>query len=119
MGRMLCANCGNTISNTTCPNDIEYYLTRFGVIDDKKYDELIKSENLRQKRNYERDHDEELKYIDTWHEVNMEFGYDVWVCKNCKAMHIFSNKKGRRNEVERIYVPLDRNAWWNDVEGNK
>jgi len=119
MGRMPCANCGNIISTTSVPNDVEYFLTSLHDADGKKYYELIKDENLRQKRNYERDHDEELKYIDTWFEVSCEFGNGVWICKNCKAMHIFSKKKGHYDEVERVYVPLDKKSWWGNLERDK
>jgi len=63
-------SCGETLSNSKCPNNIQYY-----VFSDPEWDEIIGMRSI----------ENTLDIPDP--------KYDVWKCPNCERIHIFDGTK--------------------------
>ncbi|MCB0740676.1 MAG: hypothetical protein R2796_07630 [Chitinophagaceae bacterium] len=68
--------CGNQLSNSTVPNDIQYY-----VYSDREWIKII-----------------ELDVVETINLPQPE--HDVWKCNNCNRIYVF-NQKG---EIIKVYI---------------
>lgn len=79
MARFLC-RCGETLSNSSAPNDIQ-----LRVYTDREWDDIIN-----------------MGTIDS---VDIPFpNYDVWRCSSCERIYVFDG-----NRVIRTYVLEDNN----------
>ena len=65
MARIEC-KCGETMSNTLCPNDIEYH-----VYSDRTIDKICEND-----------------IIDVL-DLSAMSDYDVWLCPKCKRLYVF------------------------------
>lgn len=69
MARFSCT-CGETLSNSLCPNDVVFY-----VFSDHEWDQIIEKETI----------NNTLDLPDP--------KYDVWKCPKCERIHIFDGVK--------------------------
>lgn len=106
---MLCNRCGRTLSNTS-ENKIENYLiTQYpDYYHEEAYERLIQKANKEQKQDHLDNPQWYDENIDTWFEINEAFGEEVWICPDCKTMHIFSRET---HELKDIYWRLPRDEW--------
>ena len=82
MARIVC-KCGELISNSLMPNDVQYW-----VYSDKKMDKICKKDKIKVKKL-----------------INIE-DYEVWLCPKCKRLIVFKNGKAKAKYLYRIEEEL-------------
>lgn len=105
MAQFICITCGARLSNTMVPNDIEYFLINSWVGDSQvaEYSKIVTHTNKTQRSDpyYEGE-------VDTWFDVSLELGDNVWVCPRCQTMHVFGKHGG---DLEKVYKLVDKEDW--------
>lgn len=112
MATFYCAKCKERMCNSSDDNTFEHYLIKSNIynLEQGKYDKLVSKVNKEYKEN-QRDPEfgDHYKDIDTWFDVCFELGSDAWVCPKCGTMYVFGENG---HEVERVYVPVDKDEWF-------
>lgn len=104
MATFYCTKCNERMWNGSDMNTFEHFLINQNVynLEQKKYDKLIRKVNKEYKENQkDPEFGKDYKEIDTWFDVCFELGNDVWICPECKTMHIF--ERGG-NKLEQVYI---------------
>ena len=115
MATFFCINCGERMCNSSDDNTFEHFLIKTNVynLEEKKYDEVVAKEN-KETLEWNKEHPNDKREMDTWFGVCMELGQDAWICPKCETMFIF---KQNSNELESVYK-LD-NSWREKAEKSK
>lgn len=117
MATFYCAKCGERMWNGLDINTFEHFLIKQNIynLKHKKYDKIIAEVNKEYKENQkDPEFGDDYKDIDTWFDVCLELGNAAWICPECGTMYVFKKHGG---EVERVYVPVDKDEWFKRLNG--